>query len=432
MALPPPRLLDLKWSWLGSCLLMIGCAPASSPPAGDPLASTPAQWGNPTELLDFIVREPMILEAFDGALYVAGHGAGFAKLYRSVDEGQTWQLVPVGPDENHAVGNSDVDLALGPDGTVYFIAMSFDREAYEGTGIAVGTLRPGEPEWDWVSLSEDRFDDRPWVEVAPDGTAHAIWNDGRGVAHAVSEDRGVSWQERPRIHDMGLSSHLAIGPGGEIAVRITPLSASANQYDEGVDHLAVSSDGGDSWEILDPPGTRMWSRNPWRDGGVPRWVDPLAWDEAGHLYHVWSEGTSLWLGRSADGGHQWETWRIAEDAAMVFYPYLIANGPGRLAATWYAGSTNDFDLHVALINLNEMSDSEPTVDTLTPIRFDAYSMDETGAMSQDTAGEYVPIAFLRDGTLAIATTIQDPEGDRWGFTWRPIQPADSRGEAQTP
>lgn len=36
----------------------------------------------------------------------------------------------------------------------------------------------------------------------------------------------------------------------------------------------------------------------------------------------------------------------------------------------------------------------------------------------DTAGEYVPIAFLRNGRLAIVSTIQDDQRQRFGFSWR--------------
>lgn len=76
--------------------------------------------------------------------------------------------------------------------------------------------------WHWTVISRNRFDDRPWIDVASDGAAHVIWNDGSGVAHAVSRDRGRTWINLGRVHDHGGSSHLAIGPAGELAVRITP------------------------------------------------------------------------------------------------------------------------------------------------------------------------------------------------------------------
>ncbi len=136
------------------------------------------------------------------------------------------------------------------------------------------------------------FDDRPWVEVATDGTVHVIWNDGRGVCHAVSQDGGNTWTERPRIHAQGGSSHLALGPNREVAVRVTPLSASGKKFDEGVDILAGSTDAGTTWQKHAAPGQREWSPDldtkvtppRWVEKVQPRWVEPVAWDAQGALY----------------------------------------------------------------------------------------------------------------------------------------------------
>jgi hypothetical protein len=154
--------------------------------------------------------------------------------------GRCW--LACGPLARCYVGNSDVDLAVARDGNLYFATMLFDRDAGEGRLITIGVSRDIGASWGWTTLSRTRFDDRPWVEVAPDGTAHVIWNDGSGVSHAVSRDRGATWMEMDRIHDQGGSSHLAIGPSGELAVRIAPLSASGNKFHAGVDLIAVSSD----------------------------------------------------------------------------------------------------------------------------------------------------------------------------------------------
>lgn len=38
---------------------------------------------------------------------------------------------------------------------------------------------------------------------------------------------------------------------------------------------------------------------------------------------------------------------------------------------------------------------------------------------KDTAGEYFPVIFLKDGALAAVTTIQDDQAQRFGFKfWR--------------
>jgi hypothetical protein len=94
-----------------------------------------------TDHLGGLAREPMIVEAPGGTLFVTGYGEEKPTLWRSTDGGGTWHAVDVGTEANGAVGNSDVDLALGPDGTLYFVVMSYDRKASEGTGIAIASSR---------------------------------------------------------------------------------------------------------------------------------------------------------------------------------------------------------------------------------------------------------------------------------------------------
>jgi hypothetical protein len=133
----------------------------------------------------------------------------------------------------------------------------------QGVNINIGVSSDVGATWAWTQLSNTRWDDRPWVEVAPDGTAHVIWNDGEGVSYAVSTDRGKTWVERPRIHPQGGSSHLAVGPNGEVAVRITPVSASSFKRHPDVELIAVSVDGGRTWWRVFPsrfPAQR-WTRS---------------------------------------------------------------------------------------------------------------------------------------------------------------------------
>jgi hypothetical protein len=146
---------------------------------------------------DRLAREPMIVEHPSGALFVAGYGAldrrtnvETPNLWKSTDGGKTFTRVNVGTTGPGALGNSDVDLAVAADGTLYFVSMTYDNKVNEGVDINIGVSRDVGATWKWTQLSNTRWDDRPWVEVAPDGTAHVIWNDGDGVSHAVSTDRG--------------------------------------------------------------------------------------------------------------------------------------------------------------------------------------------------------------------------------------------------
>ena len=53
-----------------------------------------------------------------------------------------------------------------------------------------------------------------------------------------------------RLHPAG----NAVGPNGEIAVRVGPGAASGNRCEREVDFIAVSIDGGASWQRRTPPG----------------------------------------------------------------------------------------------------------------------------------------------------------------------------------
>jgi len=392
----------------------------------------------PINHLDMAAREPMIVEHPDGSLFVGGFGASYIgekrtdrpTLWKSCDGGTTWALVDVGTEADGAIGNSDMDLAVAPDGTLYFVTLLFDAEKWEGKQISIGVSKDLGATWKWTLLSKTRFDDRPWVKVAPDGTAHVIWNDGAGVCHAVSQDGGLTWKERARIHPHGGSSHLAVGANNEIAVRITPVSASGNKRDEGVDLIAVSTDGGITWRKRAAPGTREWVRPASYTDSVPRWVEPLAWDAGGALYSLWTNLKEIWLARSLDQGSTWTTWRLTESPEVAYYPYLVARGPGELAATWFSGRPEVLQAHAARIDVDE-SEAPPRFVESVPFRPDSWSKNRQwpeAPQTPATAGEYLAVTFLRGGGLAVVGPIVNWQDKRFGFSFWKLE--EHHGEAQ--
>jgi catechol 2,3-dioxygenase-like lactoylglutathione lyase family enzyme len=384
----------------------------------------------PIDHLDVVAREPMTLEHPDGSLFVGGFGASRMKenrteeltLWKSGDGGTTWARVDVGPDAPRAqgaIGNSDMDLAVAPDGTIYFVTLFFDVEKYEGRQVSVGVSKDVGATWKWTLLSNTRFDDRPWVKVAPDGAAHVIWNDGAGVCHAVSQDGGMTWTERERIHPQGGSSHMAMGPNGEMAVRITPLSASGNRYDEGVDLVAVSADGGVTWRKHAAPGVRDWAALAASDNeSIPRWVEPLAWDVRGALYSLWTGAGGVWLARSSDQGETWTTWKISEGPEPAFYPYLVARGPGELAATWYSAKQEVVQAHAARIDVGD-GGAPPRVVESPPFEPDCWleGRSPDAPPLRSTGGEYLAACFLHRGGLAVVSPIENRRDKRFGFSF---------------
>ncbi|MEM9387973.1 MAG: sialidase family protein [Pseudomonadota bacterium] len=377
--------------------------------------------------LDVLARETMIAEHPSGALFVAGHGGGKLGdpplLWRSDDGGLTWARIEVGNGADGANGNADVDLAVGPDGTLYFVTMGIDLNTHKGTHIAIGVSADVGATWRWTYLSQDTLDDRPWVGVTPQGTAHVVWNDGKGVSYAVSTDRGETWHERERIYPKGCSSHMAVGPSGELAVRITPDSASSHQYDEGVEFLAVSVDDGDTWRVHDVPGERYWDPDWEYQHSAPRWVEPVAWDAAGALYLFWSEDRVLYTARSLDHGTSWSTWRLASEPHFAYFPYLVGGEDGRVLATWHTGyRRGPTSLNVALL---DFGDEAPRMRRLTSFLADSWSSEPR---VQAAAGEYFPAVFLADGDIGLVSTIEDREEKRFGFQWRRLKLAHTPGK----
>ena len=146
----------------------------------------------------------------------------------------------------------------------------------------------------------------------------------------------------------------------EISVRITPASASGNRFDEGVDLIAVSTDGGSTWQERQLPGKRDWAPN--NAGAIPRWVEPLAWDSTGSLYLLWTDMKGVWLARS--NGLHWKTWMIAETEAMLYFPYLTARRCGELAATWFSGAAGNLHWQACRIQINDHGEPEVTRSSL--------------------------------------------------------------------
>ena len=170
-----------------------------------------------------------------------------------------------------------------------------------------------------------------------------------------------------------------------------------------------------------PPPTVPGETPTWSDPTkVPRWVEPLAWDADGVLYHLWSEGDDLVMARSNDLGATWESWTVANDGAMAFFPYLVARGPGELGATWFTGSGDGMTANVALIRLPSTEGSDPSVLRAEPFQPDSWR-DTEEERTREPAGEYLPVIFLKNGGLAVVSPVQDKAGDRYGFTWWKVE-----------
>jgi hypothetical protein len=151
-------------------------------------------------------------------------------------------------------------------------------------------------------------------------------------------------------------------------------------------------------------------------------VEPLAWDAAGALYYLWSHVDGLWVARSRDRGANWTTWRLADGRETRYFPYMVARGKGELAATWFTSRGPDIAVHVARIDVQSGGQAPRMIEASFAPNSWSIGAPKAGApRNRDTAGEYVPVTFLRDGRVGVVTTIQDVQKMRAGFEWRAVR-----------
>jgi hypothetical protein len=128
----------------------------------------------------------------------------------------------------------------------------------------------------------------------------------------------------------------------------------------------------------------------------------------------------VYLARSEDRGANWRTSTLVHSPVPAFFPYLVARGRGELAATWFTASTKDMsDLqwHVAQID-HTADDAAPRVVVSAAQSLESRrTRDGSETLFNDPAGEYLALAFLRDGGLGVVSPIQNRPEQRVGFTW---------------
>jgi hypothetical protein len=202
-------------------------------------------------------------------------------------------------------------------------------------------------------------------------------------------------------------------------VRITPFSKSGFVFNRDVDLIAISEDEGSTWRKSPPPSHLKWVN--WDEvdkdpNSIERWVEPLAWDESGNLYHLWTDTSGVYLARSTDRGGTWRTRRIARIGSRPHYPYLTAGRNGDLAATWWTGTDSDLRAHVARITIQN---ERTRIAISPPLLIPAWKRQQAGdtARHRDSAGEYFAAMVLKNGDVGVVTSVQDIPAKRTGFTW---------------
>jgi len=186
-------------------LITTGClsaAPAQPADTATPAPLDDAPQGLNLYLLDaphpYTTRvsggaEPTILADPTGQYLWIGDTSG---LYRSADDGTTWQRMP-----NPFLPGAFADghaMALDDAGNLF-------TADTQGQVIGVARSSDGGSSWDWTSYvtEADAIADRPWLAARGDGTVALVQNSvGRqGETCAMSTDGGVTWTSRSLVND---------------------------------------------------------------------------------------------------------------------------------------------------------------------------------------------------------------------------------------
>ncbi|HWH09475.1 MAG TPA: exo-alpha-sialidase [Candidatus Thermoplasmatota archaeon] len=338
--------------------------------------------------------EPNLAIAPDGTLWitaVAGsqerpnHERGAAWLWRSTDNGTTWETLrapvretPLGslPQTRRPFGSSDADVVTSPDGWVYYsdwwnwgspvlvpqpVPLPLSPNARYGSYMVERSNDGGAT---WASSPITTLDslggiDRQWLVAGPDGWVGLFYAyfhgpnpargaqgvpDGRSSIQAVySTDHGETWSE-PRP--------VVVSPPGEFAQishpRLTPQgllwmphgwTKEAETYwtDPSEVRVALSTDRGLSWRVVkvaDVPG-----------GFDNLWAVQGAHEPDGTLHVAWAErdGDLMTVrhSRSRDAGATWTAPENVSAPGLGFLPWVAARA-GEVAVGYYwANATGD-------------------------------------------------------------------------------------------
>ncbi|HWB73262.1 MAG TPA: hypothetical protein VG452_13700 [Egibacteraceae bacterium] len=376
--------LTLGLPLAASALLGAGSADAPEPPAVDAavqVTRTPTVRAHAVPALAVHPDDPQVLAIGEGEAY-----GGRCALHVSTDAGLSWSATPIPqapewPGCVYANFGPVVDVAFGPDGTLYYAYSGFDPATYHQrmflarSGDLGATFDTTMLPWVEPDLEGGQFgaDALPSVVVDPDRpervfvgwmSNNGTWNlseqalEGQEYFYdiesrpyvAVSEDSGRSFSDpvdvAGDVEGWMSEPHLAVGGDGALLVFFGENTKPAKEAPEGTLaspahlYLAVSRDGGRTFAQQ-----AIFTRDPkeedWLSAPAPA-VDR----DTGHVYVAWEETGAgapfVAFMRSVDGGRSWSDPVAVNDAQPQrewsfneFFPSLDVASDGRIDVAWY-------------------------------------------------------------------------------------------------
>lgn len=406
-------------------LALAGCTgtPTQTAAIDDLLPDVPALLADIVTVIDPAGGhgEPSFGAAPDGTLFANGNGGSGGGVYRSQDDGRTWELVatPVEP-----IPNLDPDLAVDRDGTVWFSAL------YIACTATASSQDLGET---WVSnlaACNTVAADRQYVVPTEGGTAYLYSHQLPTFYQmaAKTTDYGRTWIPTGPVelpdHHLLVNGGTGWGGGGfwnaaTGTVFFTWTYSTSGATDVGSNPgYAFTRDEGLTWTMGTAPGA----------GGEQLGLGLVvgAADDAGNVYLAWGETldetTAIYMARSTDDGDTWEgPFRVDNTTGSKVFPAITAGPAGQVAIAYYEANevaypsdvTDEGAWNVTLAWTDDALAAEPTFSYGTmndkPVKSGGICINGTTCDGDREFADYFQIHRLPDGRVGVIFNMLDGE-----------------------
>jgi hypothetical protein len=354
--------------------------------------------------------EPSLKVDQVGDVYVAAPTGPMESLWRSKDNGKTFEHIDLNNDSDaigtvwsqEQSGGGDSDVAVTDDGKeVYF------GDLWACMSVA-GSADSGKT-WHTNPLSCDLpITDRQWLAAKPGGHVWITFNGLNGLTILHSINGGTTWLPPAYVAEDNCSrGNIVVDKDNRVLV------SGCNADGPGV---AVSEDEGRTF---------TWHNVAKRSGtplggfcytcGIFNVIDV---DTAGNAYIVWADPSQdntqyIWMATSKDHGATWSTpVRVNSAGGSAVQPWIAAAEPGHVAIAWYqtkqagnpSNATGEWYAHFAE-SLDALNATPTFVENLiwdTPVQYGPICLSGSSCSSSRNLLDFLMVDIDQTGASHIA------------------------------